>query len=173
MAIPDYQSLMLPLLAFAADGKEHSVREAREHIAASLGLSDNEREELLPSGRQPVYDNRVAWAKTYLQQAGLLEASRRAYFRITARGYKILNENPISIDSKLLERFPEFVEFRTSGKKSDRLRQKLKRRNVSQPHLRKCLNSLISRFELIWQLIFLSGLRLRLRPFSSAWLSSY
>jgi restriction system protein len=110
---------MLPLLAFAADGKEHSVSEARAHIAANLGLTDDEREELLPSGRQPVFDNRVAWAKTYLQQAGLLNSPRRAHFQITDRGRKILQENPTSIDTKLLDRFPEFVEFRTPVKKSD------------------------------------------------------
>jgi restriction system protein len=118
MAIPDYQSLMLPLLAFAADSREHSVSEAREHLAANLGLSDEERAELLPSGRQPVFDNRVAWAKTYLQQAGLLSAPRRAHFQITDRGRQVLAENPAAIDTKLLDRFSEFVEFRTSGKKN-------------------------------------------------------
>ena len=119
MAIPDYQSLMLPLLAFAADGQEHSVREAREHLAANFALTDQEREELLPSGGQPVFDNRVAWAKTYLQQAGLLVAPRRAHFQITDRGRQVLGEKPPSIDNKLLDRFPEFVEFRTAGKKGD------------------------------------------------------
>lgn len=118
MAIPDYQSLMLPLLALAADGQEHSIREAREHLAASLGLTADEREELLPSGRQPVFDNRVAWAKTYLQQAGLLAAPRRAHFQITDRGRQVLAKKPAAIDIKLLDRFPEFVEFRTSGKKN-------------------------------------------------------
>ncbi len=118
MAIPDYQSLMLPLLSLAADEQEHSVREARERLAADLGLTDEERSELLPSGRQPVFDNRVAWAKTYLQQAGLLSAPRRAHFQITERGQRILAEEPTAIDTKLLDRFPEFVEFRTAGKKN-------------------------------------------------------
>ncbi|GAB6083664.1 restriction endonuclease [Desulfuromonas carbonis] len=118
MAIPNYQTLMLPLLSFAADGQEHSVREAREHLAADLGLSDEERAELLPSGRQSVFDNRVAWAKTYLQRAGLLSAPRRAHFQITDRGRQVLAENPASIDTKLLDRFPEFVEFRASGRKN-------------------------------------------------------
>ncbi len=118
MAIPDYQSLMLPLLSLAADGMEYSVREAREHLAARLGLTDQERMELLPSGRQPIFDNRVAWAKTYLQQAGLLSAPRRAHFQITARGRQFLAENAVVIDNKLLDRFPEFVEFRTSDKKN-------------------------------------------------------
>lgn len=85
MAVPDFQSLMLPLVEFAADGQEHSLREAREFLAKRLGVTEEEREELLPSGRQAVFDNRVAWAKTYLQQAGLLNSIRRGYFRITDR----------------------------------------------------------------------------------------
>lgn len=118
MAIPDYQSLMLPLLLLAADGQEHSIREAREHLAAGLKLTEDEREELLPSGRQPVFDNRVAWAKTYLQQAELLAAPRRAHFQITDRGRQVLAEKPTAIDTRLLDRFPEFVEFRTSDRKN-------------------------------------------------------
>ncbi len=118
MAIPDYQSLMLPLLDLAADGNEHSICEARDHLASSLELTDAERTELLPSGRQPVFDNRVAWAKTYLQQAGLLTAPRRAHFQITERGREVLGEKPAFIDNKLLDRFPEFVEFRTPGRKN-------------------------------------------------------
>jgi restriction system protein len=92
MAIPDFQSLMLPLLEFAGDGQEHSSRDAREHLAGVFSLSASERAELLPSGRQPVFDNRVAWAKTFLQQAGLLFSPRRAYFQITERGRQILAE---------------------------------------------------------------------------------
>lgn len=117
MPIPDYQSLMLPLLLLADDGKEHSVREARESIAASLRLTDQERAELLPSGRQSVFDNRLGWAKTYLQRAGLLQAPRRAHFQITDRGRQVLREKPAAIDCKLLDRFPEFVEFRTASRK--------------------------------------------------------
>lgn len=117
MAIPDFQSLMLPLLEFAADGMEHSSRDAREHLAGVFSLSAAERAELLPSGRQPVFDNRVAWAKTFLQQAGLLSSPRRAYFQITDRGRQILAEKPGRIDNRFLSRFPEFVEFRMSGQR--------------------------------------------------------
>ncbi|ORJ59860.1 restriction endonuclease [Geothermobacter hydrogeniphilus] len=119
MTIPDYQALMLPLLVLASDGKVHAIRDAREQIAANLELTNEEREELLPSGRQPVFDNRIAWAKTYLLQAGLLNAPRRAHFQITDRGRQVLAENPTGIDTKLLDRFPEFVKFRTAGKKAD------------------------------------------------------
>src|SRR6056297_3221734 len=121
MAIPDYQSLMLPLLKLAADGNEHSIRDARERLAADLNLTVDERSELLPSGRQPVFDNRVAWAKTYLQRAGLLHFPRRAHFQISNRGRQVLADNPIVIDTRFLDQFPEFVEFRSAGKnnKSD------------------------------------------------------
>lgn len=119
MTIPDYQSLMLPLLTLSADGEEHSVSDSREKIAVSLGLTEEERAELLPSGRQPVFDNRLAWAKTYLQQAGLLNSPRRAYFHITDRGRQLLSEKPSCINIKMLDRFPGFVEFRSSNKKTE------------------------------------------------------
>ena len=113
MAIPDYQSLMLPVLQIAADGHEHAISDVRSQLADDLVLSAEERAELLPSGRQPVFNNRVAWAKTYLERSGLLASTRRAHFRITDRGRQVLDEGHSAIDVKLLERFPEFIEFRT------------------------------------------------------------
>lgn len=112
MAIPDYQSIMLPLLRFAADGNEHSLREAIEFLSEKFGLTDVEKNELLPSGQQPRFDNRVAWARSYMNKAGLLEATRRGHFRITQRGREVLSSNPSEINVKFLEQFPEFVEFR-------------------------------------------------------------
>jgi restriction system protein len=112
---------MLPVLQFAADGKEHSIREAREMLAQEFGLSDKELKELLPSGQQPVFDNRVAWAKSYLQQAGALVSPRRGYLQISERGRDILHDPPQRITVKYLEQFPEFVEFRsTAGKGVDK-----------------------------------------------------
>ncbi len=115
MAVPDFQSLMLPLLRFAADG-EHSLAEARDHLAKEFSLSDSELTELLPSGRQTKFSNRVAWAKVYLVQAGLLISSRRAYFRISDVGRDVLKHPPDRIDIKFLEKYPEFAEFRTVKK---------------------------------------------------------
>ncbi|MBV9109713.1 MAG: restriction endonuclease [Gemmatimonadetes bacterium] len=112
MAIPDYQSLMLPVLQFACDEKEHSTREAIDVLASTCALTDEERNRLLPSGQQPTFDNRVNWAVSYLKKAGVLQATRRAHFRITSRGLDLLREAPARVDVKLLERFPEFVEFR-------------------------------------------------------------
>ena len=114
MVIPDYQSIMHPLLQYTGDKEEHSIREAIEHISEKFGLSNAERKELLPSGRQVVIDNRVGWACTYLKKAGLLFSTRRGYFTITDRGLDVLNEELNKIDKTYLKQFPEFIEFTTS-----------------------------------------------------------
>lgn len=119
MPVPDFQSLMLPLLRMAADGHEHSLAEARDLLAVEFKLSDAEREEPLPSGRQSKFANRVAWAKSYLQQAGLLLTPRRGHFQISDRGREVLKRAPARIDIKFLEQYPEFVEFRTPKADTD------------------------------------------------------
>ena len=116
--IPNYQTLMLPLLRVARDGQVRTVKEGRELLAAEFQLSEEELSELLPSGQQPVFTNRVAWAKVYLEKAGLLESPKRAHFRITDRGRKVLETPPEKIDVKFLRQFEEFVTFRT--KKTDK-----------------------------------------------------
>ncbi len=113
MAVPDFQSFMLPLLQMAADGREHSLAEARDVLAGGFKLSNTELQELLPSGRQGKFANRVAWAKSYLQQAGLILTPRRAHFQISDRGRSVLKNPPPRIDVKFLEQYPEFVDFRT------------------------------------------------------------
>ena len=119
MKVPDYQAIMLPLLKFASDGKEHSNREAIDYIISAFNLSDEDIEELLPSGQQRVVDNRVGWAKTHLSKAGLLEFPKRAYFIITPLGLDVLKENPPAITVKFLKKFPTFVEFITTKKGKD------------------------------------------------------
>ncbi|MFC1591237.1 restriction endonuclease [Thermodesulfobacteriota bacterium] len=111
MAIPDYQSIMLPLLKYASDEKEHSLRETIEALADQYKLTDDERKELLPSGQQSTFDNRVGWARTYLVKAKLLEKTRRGYFRIAARGKEVLSDNPEFINVAFLKQFPETLEF--------------------------------------------------------------
>ncbi len=118
MAVPDFQSLMLPLLKFSADGEEHTMQEAREGLAELMGLSQEDLEERLPSGRQSTFANRVAWAKVYLTQAGVLESPKRGKFHISDRGRKILSANPERIDIKFLQRFQEFQEFRQASSKN-------------------------------------------------------
>lgn len=118
LAVPDFQSLMLPLLKFSADGEEHTMQEAREGLAKIMGLSQEDLEERLPSGRQTTFANRVAWAKVYLTQAGVLESPKRGKLHISDRGRKILSEFPTRIDIKYLEQFEEFQEFRQASNKS-------------------------------------------------------
>lgn len=112
--IPDFQKIMLPLLKYAEDGQEHHIRDAIEHLADEFNLSEEERRELLPSGQQAVFDNRVGWARTYLKKAGLIASTKRGYFKITKRGLKVLKDRPTEINAKYLEQFPEFVQFRTT-----------------------------------------------------------
>ena len=119
MAIPDYQTIMLPLLRFASDEKEHSIHEAIKVLANQFELTTDERKELLPSGQQEVFVNRVGWARTYMKKAGLLESPKRGSFLITARGKKVLDSNPKRIDNKLLTKYDEFKEFRKRKKKQE------------------------------------------------------
>ncbi|HMA62772.1 MAG TPA: restriction endonuclease [bacterium] len=118
MPVPDFQSFFKPLLEVAADGEEHSLREAREKIAFSFNLGEEDRSELLPSGTQSKFDNRVSWAKSYLVQAKVLEAPKRARFKITERGKSLLSQGHEKIDVKVLNQYPEFVEFHTPSKQN-------------------------------------------------------
>jgi restriction system protein len=121
MTIPDYQKIMLPLLDFSVDEKEHSIGDAIEYISHFFNLTEQEREELLPSGQQYIIDNRVGWAKTYLLKAGLIQSLRRSYFNITEVGLKILKEKPLEINNTFLKQFPSFVEFRKRKENESRL----------------------------------------------------
>ena len=117
MAIPDYQTIMLPLLKFVADQKEHSVHEAVKFLTNEFNLSDDDRKEMLPSGQQEVFLNRVGWARTYMKKAGLLDSPKRGIFVITERGKKVLASNPSKIDNKLLTHYEEFKEFKKKKRK--------------------------------------------------------
>lgn len=119
MPIPDYQSIMLPLLKYAEDEQEHSLGETVDFLANQFKLSEAERKELLPSGQQQIFDNRVGWARTFLKKAGLLEPTRRAFLKITKRGLEVLKHNPKIINVKFLKQYPEFIEFQTSKRDSD------------------------------------------------------
>lgn len=111
MGVPDFQSFFKPLLDFAADGKEHSMKEARDAIAKVMALPDSDMKEMLPSGNQTRFDNRIAWAKSYFVQAKVLESPSRGYFRITQRGISLQKQGNKRIDVKILNQYPEFVEF--------------------------------------------------------------
>jgi len=119
--IPDFQSMMLPLLSFCNDRMEHTAQEMAERLAQLFKVSEAERKELLPSGQQRVLENRVAWAKTYLKMANLVETVRRGYFKISKQGMDVLARKPASINIKYLEQFAGFTEARLKkkSKKSD------------------------------------------------------
>jgi restriction system protein len=112
MTIPDFQTIMLPLLQIAGDGQEHSGHEFVEKLAIQFELTDDELNELLPSGKQTRFYNRVGWSRTYLLKSKLLETSRRSYYRITERGKDALVSNLSRIDMKYLSKFPEYLEFK-------------------------------------------------------------
>lgn len=118
MPIPDFQTLMLPLLNIAAEGTEHHIREAVNNLAAQFGLTEDELKELLPSDVDSVFDNRVGWARTYLKKAGLIQYARRGYFQITDRGRNVLSQNPPKITVSFLRQFPEFRDFHAPKKSS-------------------------------------------------------
>jgi len=120
MTIPSYQEVMLPLLKFVSDGRVYSMRENYDKLAEEFQLSDEEREKLLPSGTQRVFDNRVGWARTYLKKAGLLESPKRGYVKITYEGLEVLKQEPSKIDVDFLMQFPSFVEFKTGSKEKTR-----------------------------------------------------
>src|SRR6516165_8232290 len=108
MAIPDFQSVMLPLVKLLGDGKERTIREATNLLAESFQLTDQEREELLPSGQQSIFSNRVAWAKSHLKAAGLIQNPVRGRVRISDLGRKVLAEKPSAINVKFLKRYPAY-----------------------------------------------------------------
>ncbi|MCG3119227.1 MAG: Mrr restriction system protein [bacterium] len=124
MPVPDYQSLMLPLLKLIGNKQEHAFSDVIDTLAREFDLTDAERKEILPSGIQAKFDNRVGWARTYLKKAGLLESVGRGKFRITERGLQILNSNPTVINVKFLRQFPEFLEFQKSSRQENKNEEK-------------------------------------------------
>lgn len=119
MAVPDYESLMLPLLMALADGHEHAVRDLREKLAIELQLSDADRQEMLPSGKQQVFANRLGWAKTYLEKAGLLRSVRRGVYQVSDAGKQVLANKPAVITNDTLAKFPSFRTFIDGGEERD------------------------------------------------------
>jgi len=111
MAVPDFQSFFKPILDIAADNQEHSVKETRDVIKTVMNLTPDDLKEMLPSGTQSKYDNRIAWAVSYFVQAKVLERPKRAFFKITERGRELHQKNYERIDVNILKKYPEFLEF--------------------------------------------------------------
>lgn len=119
MSVPKYDELMKPLLIAVSDGETYKIKDVTARLAQQLNLSSEDLAEMLPSGRQTVFKNRVGWAKTYLKKAGLLESPARATIVITDAGKKVVADNPEKIDSKYLEQFPSFVDFAAAPESED------------------------------------------------------
>jgi restriction system protein len=113
VSIPDFQTVMLPLLVHLSNGKEHSNQETLKDLAEHFQLTEDELAQRLPSGLQAIFTNRIAWAKSHLKAAGLIESPRRGYYKICPRGLEVLKANPARVDLRVLNQFPEYVEFRT------------------------------------------------------------
>lgn len=115
--IPDFQTLMLPLLKVISDGKEYTMRLIEDILAEQFNITKEERSELLPSGTDNIFKNRVGWSKTYMKKAGLINSFKRSCVTISERGQEIINSNPLEINIKFLKQFPEFLEFQIPKKK--------------------------------------------------------
>lgn len=119
MPIPDYQTIMLPLLQQLADGRQHVLRDLVEILGRQFSLTEQEMNEMLSSGQDTRFRNRVGWARTYMKKAGLVYYPQRGVVVITERGLDVLKHNPDRIDNNLLKQFPEFLEFLQSRSDSD------------------------------------------------------
>jgi restriction system protein len=117
--IPDFQSLMLPVLKFVRDNKEHSIHDVIDFLAKEFKLTEEELNEWLPSKTQKIFYNRVYWAKAYLKMAGLVENVKRSYFKITPQGQQVLSENLENINIRYLRKFPEFISSIDTSKKTE------------------------------------------------------
>jgi restriction system protein len=112
MAIPDFQSIMRPVLEYLADGAERNSQETAAHLAQHFRLSEEELAQLLPSGKQPLFVNRIAWAKSHLKNAGLLDSPKRGWHRITPAGRDFLQKHLGPVNMAALNQFPQYQAFR-------------------------------------------------------------
>jgi restriction system protein len=113
MPIPDFQTMMRPVLVAIEGDEPQSTAQIRDMIATMLNISDEDRLVMLPSGKQALFTNRVAWAITHMSQAGLLTRPERGRYLLSKRGEKVLRENPERVDMTVLLQFPEYQDFRT------------------------------------------------------------
>ena len=112
MAIPDFQTLMRPVLVAVDGGQPKSAAQIRDIVAPALGVSDEDRQVMLPSGNEPTFTNRVKWAVKHLTEAGLILRPERGRFVLSERGKKVLQDHPERVDMAVLQQFPEYQDFR-------------------------------------------------------------
>jgi restriction system protein len=116
MAVPNFQSFMLPLLSELADGQEHDLKGLYKVLGSKLNLTEEEKDEFLPSGKQRVHHNRIGWANFYLIKAGLVDKVKRAVFRISHQGEELLATQPLAINISMLKQYPSYIEFMQANK---------------------------------------------------------
>lgn len=121
MPIPQFKYVIKPFLEALSDNKEHSMKEVENSLALKFGLTEEELTQTTPSGRMSIFSNRVGWAKTYLKKAELVEAPRKALFKITTKGQEVLSSNPEIIDPNFLRQFSSFNEFQYGTNESEKL----------------------------------------------------
>ena len=153
MTVPDFQSLMLPFLQVVSNGQEYIITDVVETLANLFSLTDDDRRELLPSGRQFRFDNRVHWARAYLVKAGLFISTGRAKICITERGSEVLKSNPEYINIKYLQQFPEFQEFRAHVNKPEEIVQEVEQEITHTPDEILAASYQTLRDELVQQLL--------------------
>ncbi|MGY1640045.1 restriction endonuclease [Geodermatophilus sp. SYSU D00703] len=148
MSVPDYESLMLPVLQAVADGEPHPAAEVRALLAADLGLSEEALAQRLPSG-SPIFNSRVHWAVTYMAQAELIRRPRRGVMQITDRGRQVLGQGHERIDGAVLSQFPEFLEFkmRVRQREGDQTPSTTSATSVSSPAHRTPREQLVTAVE--------------------------
>ena len=174
MAIPDYQSLLLPFLRRLSDGAEHTSREVTEQLAAEFGLTPEERSEYLPSGGARIFDNRVGWARAYLKKALLLQSPARGIYTITDRGRKVLSEHPDKLDVDYLKRFPEFIAFLNTSKSNKKPVKRARKSKLKAPRPRmRFWRPPISHYVMTWPRTSWRKSRNAVPPFSKTWLSNF
>lgn len=117
--IPDFQTIMLPLMKLASDKKEHKINDLVDTLSEYFKLTEDERKELLPSGQTFVFGSRVSWARTYLKKAGLLDSPKRGIVAITKKGLEVMKNKPAEINVSFLKQFPEFLDFHSIKKENN------------------------------------------------------
>lgn len=124
MSVPKHNEMYGPFLRSLEDGEIHTIKEIKQATSNELGLSDQELAELLPSGKQGLFDNRIGWTRTYLKKAGLIESPARGQFILTEEGKKTLPDADI-VDDNYLRRYESFRVFKDKGveQKSDNTTQ--------------------------------------------------
>ncbi|OPZ72925.1 MAG: Mrr restriction system protein [bacterium ADurb.Bin478] len=146
MAIPDFQSIMLPLLEFAGDGQEHTNQDAFDALIHRFHLTEDEQKALLPSGQQSIINNRIAWARAHLKMALLIENTKRGVFRITERGRETLDIHPVEINIKFLRQFAEYEAARRH------YREELKEKNAKGAE-EQAMSTPAEQLEIAYQLL--------------------